>query len=55
MPACGGVAVRAAGDDVVGSVYAATHAALHVLQRWLAGSQAGTLVVLTQRRGGVAR
>jgi polyketide synthase 1/15 len=35
------------GDDVVGSVYAATHAALHVLQRWLAGSQIGTLVVLT--------
>ena len=35
------------GDDVVGSVYAATHAALHVLQRWLAGSQVGTLVVLT--------
>ena len=35
------------GDDVVGSVYAATHAALHVLQRWLAGSQMGTLVVLT--------
>ena len=36
------------GDDVVGSVYAATHAALHVLQRWLAGSQIGTLVVLTR-------
>ena len=35
------------GDDVVGSVYAATHAALQVLQRWLAGGQAGTLVVLT--------
>jgi 4-hydroxyphenylalkanoate synthase len=36
-----------AGDDVVGSVYTATHAALHVLQRWLAGGQTGTLVVLT--------
>jgi polyketide synthase 1/15 len=36
-----------AGDDVVGSVYSATHAALQVLQRWLAGDQTGTLVVLT--------
>jgi 4-hydroxyphenylalkanoate synthase len=37
-----------AGEDVVGSVYTATHAALQVLQRWLAGDQSGTLVVLTQ-------
>ena len=36
------------GDDVVGSVYTATHAALQVLQRWLAGGQTGTLVVLTR-------
>jgi 4-hydroxyphenylalkanoate synthase len=34
------------GDDRVGSVHAATRAALQVLQRWLA-DQAGTLVVLT--------
>ena len=33
-------------DDRVGSVHAATRAALQVLQRWLA-DQAGTLVVLT--------
>jgi polyketide synthase 1/15 len=37
-----------AGDDVAGSVHTATHAALHVLQRWVAGGQTGTLVVLTQ-------
>ncbi len=43
---------RFAGDDVVGSVYAATHAALQVLQHWLAGDHTGTLVVLT--RGAVA-
>jgi 4-hydroxyphenylalkanoate synthase len=36
-----------AGDDVVGSAYNAIHATLQVLQRWLAGGQAGTLVVLT--------
>ena len=41
-----------AGDDVVGSVRTATHAALDVLQRWLAGSNPGTLVVLT--RGAMA-
>ncbi|MBS4727409.1 SDR family NAD(P)-dependent oxidoreductase [Mycobacterium sp. SM1] len=34
------------------SVYAATHRALEVLQSWLAGDRAGTLVVLT--RGAVA-
>ncbi len=39
---------ESAGGDVVGSVYAATHAALQVLQRWLAGDQTGTLVVLTR-------
>jgi 4-hydroxyphenylalkanoate synthase len=43
---------RSAGDDVVGSVYEATHAALEVLQGWLGGDRPGTLVVLT--RGGVA-
>jgi polyketide synthase 1/15 len=37
-----------AGDDVAGAVHSATHAALHVLQRWVAGGQSGTLVVLTQ-------
>ena len=36
-----------AGEDVVRSVYRATHAALQVLQCWLAGDRAGTLVVLT--------
>ncbi|MDC9016417.1 type I polyketide synthase [Mycobacterium marinum] len=36
-----------AGEDVVGSVYAATHAALEVLQSWFDGDRAGTLVVLT--------
>ena len=36
-----------AGDEVVGAVHTATHAALHVLQRWLGGRPAGTLVVLT--------
>ncbi|CAM4397408.1 Beta-ketoacyl-acyl-carrier-protein synthase I [Mycobacterium basiliense] len=40
------------GDDVVGSVYQATHSALEVLQSWLDGDRAGTLVVLT--RGAVA-
>ena len=37
-----------AGVDVVGSAHTATHAALEVLQRWLAGSQAGTLAVVTR-------
>ncbi|HTZ15910.1 MAG TPA: SDR family NAD(P)-dependent oxidoreductase [Mycobacterium sp.] len=41
-----------AGDDVVSSVHAATHAALQVLQRWLAGGHMDTLVILT--RGAVA-
>ena len=36
-----------AGDEAVDSVHAATHAALDVLQRWLAGSNPGRLVVLT--------
>jgi polyketide synthase 1/15 len=36
-----------AGDDVVGSAHTASHTALQVLQRWLIGSQTGTLVVLT--------
>jgi 4-hydroxyphenylalkanoate synthase len=36
-----------AGDDVAGSVHTATHDALHVLQRWAADGQTGTLVVLT--------
>src|SRR5882757_7925893 len=40
-----------AGADVVGSVYAATHAALDVLQSWLGQDRAATLVVLTH--GGV--
>ncbi|WP_119184978.1 type I polyketide synthase [Mycobacterium decipiens] len=42
----------AAREDVVGSAYAATHAALQVLQSWLGSDRAGTLVVLTH--GGVA-
>jgi polyketide synthase 7 len=33
---------------VVGAVYAATHAVLEVLQSWLAGDQAGRLVILTR-------
>ncbi|VBA55451.1 type I polyketide synthase [Mycobacterium attenuatum] len=37
----------AAGADAVGSTYAATHAALQVLQSWLGTDRAGTLVVLT--------
>lgn len=36
-----------AGDDVVAAVHDATHAALQVLQRWLAGHRVGTLAVLT--------
>jgi 4-hydroxyphenylalkanoate synthase len=44
---------ESAGDDVVGSVYTATHTALQVLQRWLAGSQTDTLVVLTQGAAGL--
>jgi len=41
------------GDDRVGSVHAATRAALRVLQRWLA-DQAGTLVVLTHGAVGLS-
>ncbi|MGV7941672.1 type I polyketide synthase [Mycobacterium kansasii] len=37
-----------AGADAVGSTYAATHAALQVLQSWLGTDRAGTLVVLTR-------
>ncbi|MCZ0728867.1 SDR family NAD(P)-dependent oxidoreductase, partial [Mycolicibacterium iranicum] len=40
-----------AGEDTVGSVRAATHAALEVLQSWLGKDRAGTLAVLTH--GGV--
>jgi polyketide synthase 1/15 len=36
-----------ASADVVSSVYRATHAALEVLQCWLTGNRAGTLVLLT--------
>ena len=42
-----------AGEDVVGSVYAAAHAALEVLQSWLGGDRAGTLVVLTHGGAGL--
>ncbi|WP_373123077.1 type I polyketide synthase [Mycobacterium marinum] len=42
----------AADDDVVRSAYAATHAALAVLQSWLSGDRPGTLVIVTH--GGVA-
>ncbi|MBO0879394.1 MAG: SDR family NAD(P)-dependent oxidoreductase, partial [Mycobacterium sp.] len=35
-------------EDVVGSVYGATHAVLEVLQSWLAGDHTGVLVVLTR-------
>ena len=41
-------------DGVVGSVYAATHEALGVLQSWLAGDGAGVLVVLTRGAVGLA-
>ena len=40
--------------DVVGSVYAATHEALGVLQSWLAGDGSGVLVVLTHGAVGLA-
>ncbi|WP_422264885.1 type I polyketide synthase, partial [Mycobacterium sp.] len=43
-----------AGDDVVGSVHTATHAALDVLQRWLAGGNSGRLVVLTSGAVGLS-
>ena len=46
---CGG-----AGEGVVGAVHAATHAALEVLQCWLGGDRAGTLVVLTHGAVGLA-
>ena len=41
-------------DGVVGSVYAATHEALEVLQSWLAGDGSGVLVILTQGAVGLA-
>ena len=40
--------------DVVGAVYAATHAVLAVLQSWLATERAGVLVVLTHGAVGSA-
>ncbi|WAJ42450.1 SDR family NAD(P)-dependent oxidoreductase [Mycobacterium sp. Aquia_216] len=40
--------------DVVGSVYAACHEVLGVLQLWLAGEGAGALVVLTRGAVGLA-
>ncbi len=43
-----------AGGGVVASVYAATHRALEVLQSWLAGDRAATLVVLTHGAVGLA-
>ncbi|KAA1250532.1 SDR family NAD(P)-dependent oxidoreductase [Mycobacterium simiae] len=45
---------RSAAADVVGSVYAATHAALQVLQSWLSRDRAGTLLVLTHGAVGLA-
>ena len=41
-------------DGVQGSVHAATHEALGVLQSWLAGDGPGVLVVLTHRAEGLA-
>ena len=49
---CGSRALPLTG--VVGSVYAATHAALEVLQSWLAGDGSGVLVVLTHGAVGLA-
>ena len=43
-----------AGKDVVPSVYAATHRALHVLQVWLEQDRPGTLIVLTHGAMGLA-
>jgi 4-hydroxyphenylalkanoate synthase len=42
------------GDNVVSSVHTATHAALVVLQHWLAGSNPGRLVVLTSGAMGLS-
>jgi NADPH:quinone reductase-like Zn-dependent oxidoreductase/acyl carrier protein len=42
------------GGDVLGSVYAATHEALGMLQSWLAGEASGVLVVLTRGAVGLA-
>nr|WP_281254846.1 SDR family NAD(P)-dependent oxidoreductase [Mycobacterium angelicum] len=44
----------APGEDVAGSVHAATHAALERLQSWLARDRAGVLVVLTRGAVGLA-
>lgn len=41
-------------SSVVGSVYAATHTALEVLQSWLGADRAATLVVLTHGGVGLA-
>ena len=43
-----------AADGVVGSVYAAAHEVLGVLQSWLAGDGSGVLVVLTHGAVGLA-
>ena len=40
--------------EIVGAVYAATHAVLTVLQSWLASDQAGKLVVFTHGAVGLA-
>jgi polyketide synthase 1/15 len=45
---------QSAGDDGVSSVHRATHAALRVLQCWLAEDRASTLVVLTHGAVGLA-
>ncbi len=42
------------GGDVLGSVYAATHAVLGMLQSWLTGDGTGVLVVLTRGAVGLA-
>jgi polyketide synthase 1/15 len=44
---------RSGREDVVGSVYEATHTALEVLQSWLGADPAGTLVVLTHGGAGL--
>jgi len=41
-------------EGVVGSVYAATHEALGVLQSWLVGDESGVLVILTHGAVGLA-
>ena len=46
--------LRSDHGGMVGSVYAATHEALGVLQSWLTGDGAGVLVVLTRGAAGLA-